>query len=79
MWERALFDRGLGRVLGALVRLYQVGFSWLFRGACRFQPSCSTYALEALSRYGGVKGAWLAVKRLSRCQPFHPGGWDPVP
>lgn len=72
-------DRALGRALGFLVRAYQIGLSWLFRGACRFYPSCSAYAVEALGRHGGVKGSWMAVRRLCRCHPFHPGGVDPVP
>jgi len=46
---------------------------------CRFYPSCSDYAHEALERHGALRGSWLTVKRLGRCQPFHPGGYDPVP
>jgi putative membrane protein insertion efficiency factor len=47
--------------------------------ACRFYPTCSSYAMEAVSKYGTFKGMWLAVKRILRCHPLHPGGYDPVP
>lgn len=49
------------------------------RGVCRFTPTCSQYAQEAIAKYGVGKGGWLAVVRLSKCHPFHPGGYDPVP
>jgi putative membrane protein insertion efficiency factor len=65
-------------VLG-LIRLWQMTFSKVLPPSCRFTPSCSKYGYEAVSRYGALRGGWLAVKRVGRCQPFHPGGYDPVP
>ncbi len=62
-----------------LIRTYQVFISPLFPNSCRFVPNCSSYALEAFQTYGCVKGLGLSLKRLLRCHPFHPGGWDPVP
>ncbi|MGE5675761.1 MAG: membrane protein insertion efficiency factor YidD [Mycobacterium leprae] len=63
-----------------LVRGYQKYLSPLKGGpTCRFYPSCSQYAYEALGKYGAMKGTYLAVKRVLRCHPFHPGGFDPVP
>lgn len=67
------------QVLSVLIRAYQYAVSPLFVQSCRFYPSCSAYALEALERHGSLRGAWLAVKRLLRCHPWHPGGCDPVP
>jgi putative membrane protein insertion efficiency factor len=69
----------LGGLLRAGIKVYQWTLSWLFVGACRFEPSCSRYAAEAVARHGGLKGGWLAIRRLSRCHPFHRGGVDPVP
>ncbi len=66
-------------VLLALIRLWQLIFSRVFPDTCRFTPSCSAYGYEAIGRYGALRGGWLAIKRLSRCHPFHPGGYDPVP
>lgn len=60
----------------ALIRVYQWTVSPLLGPACRFYPSCSNYALEALRHYGFVRGSWLTVKRLARCHPWHPGGID---
>ena len=65
--------------LRAMIRLYQVTLSPLLGGHCRFVPSCSTYALDALAAHGPARGTWLATRRLCRCHPFHPGGFDPVP
>lgn len=65
-------------VLG-LIRLYQRYVSSWTRPSCRYVPTCSQYAVEAVSKYGALKGSWLAIKRISRCHPFHEGGYDPVP
>ena len=62
-----------------LVRGYQVVLSPLLPSTCRFYPSCSAYAVEALERHGAWRGAKLTIRRLARCHPFHPGGYDPVP
>jgi putative membrane protein insertion efficiency factor len=62
-----------------LIKLYQDTVSEVTPHSCRFQPSCSHYAFEAIKRYGFARGSWLAVKRLARCNPFSKGGYDPVP
>jgi len=66
-------------ILRALVRCYRYFLSPLLPPACRFFPSCSEYAEEALGRHGALRGGWLAARRLCRCGPWHPGGCDPVP
>jgi putative membrane protein insertion efficiency factor len=65
-------------VLGA-IKLYQRFLSPLLPPSCRFVPSCSRYAYEAIEKYGLLKGGWLGIKRISRCHPFNAGGYDPVP
>ena len=67
------------RILVAFVRFYRKNISPLKQPSCRFTPTCSAYALEALEKHGAAKGAWLALKRLFKCHPFHKGGYDPVP
>lgn len=62
-----------------LIRIWQSTFSKVLPPSCRFTPSCSQYGYEAISRYGFLRGGWLAVKRVSRCHPLNPGGFDPVP
>ncbi|WP_203782701.1 membrane protein insertion efficiency factor YidD [Paractinoplanes rishiriensis] len=69
----------LARVLGAMVVAYRRYVSPALPARCRFYPSCSAYAQEALVRHGAVRGTGLTVWRLLRCHPFHPGGYDPVP
>jgi len=66
-------------VLLALIRAYQYLFRPLLGSNCRFYPSCSDYAREAVEKHGAVRGSWLAVRRIARCHPYHPGGYDPVP
>ena len=66
-------------VLIFLVRGYQVALSPLLPSTCRFMPSCSAYAVEALERHGALHGSWLTIRRLARCHPFCVGGYDPVP
>lgn len=60
------------------IRFYQVAISPHFRPACRFEPSCSNYALDAVNKYGAIKGCWLGIKRIFRCHPFGKSGYDPV-
>jgi putative membrane protein insertion efficiency factor len=67
-----------GYLACGVIRLYQVVISPLLPPSCRFYPSCSTYAMQAIARYGLWKGLGLIGWRLLRCHPFHPGGWDPV-
>lgn len=67
------------RILIAPIRAYQLTLSRIMPPSCRFIPSCSAYAITALERHGPVKGGWLATKRICRCHPWGPSGYDPVP
>jgi putative membrane protein insertion efficiency factor len=69
----------MSRILIAIVQAYRYALSPLLGQHCRFHPSCSAYAVEALERHGPVRGSWLSLRRLARCHPWHHGGFDPVP
>ena len=66
-------------LLITLIKGYRLLISPLFPPACRFHPTCSQYAIEALETFGISQGSWLALKRILRCHPYHPGGYDPIP
>ncbi len=70
--------RGMGHVLVGVIRLYQNGVSPFLAPHCRFQPTCSEYAVEAIRRYGPWRGLWVAMRRIGRCHPFGGHGYDPV-
>jgi putative membrane protein insertion efficiency factor len=74
-----VIGRGVALLLIGLVRLYQATLAYFFRGACRYEPSCSRYAAEALATHGAVRGGALALRRLCRCHPWGGAGYDPVP
>ncbi|WHX99691.1 membrane protein insertion efficiency factor YidD [Neobacillus sp. DY30] len=69
----------LKNFLISVIRFYQVVISPIKPPSCRFYPTCSHYGIEAVQRFGALKGGWLTVKRILKCHPFHPGGVDPVP
>ena len=74
-----LIDRGTKRLALLSIRFYQLTISRGLPSSCRFTPSCSHYGYEAIEKYGVLKGGWMAAKRIGRCHPLHPGGYDPVP
>jgi putative membrane protein insertion efficiency factor len=69
----------IGRLLLRAIRFYSRAISPALPPRCRFQPTCSAYAAEAVERHGAARGSWLALRRLLKCAPWHPGGYDPVP
>lgn len=77
--NRQFPGRMMSLALRGAIRLYQLTLAYFFVGACRFEPSCSAYAAEAVTRHGALKGGWLAAHRLCRCGPWGHGGYDPVP
>lgn len=72
-------DKAAALLLLILIQAYRMLLSPLLGGCCRYEPSCSAYAIEAVTRHGALRGAWLALRRVLRCHPFRPGGYDPVP
>ena len=77
--NRQFPGRMLSLLLRGAIRLYQLTLAYFFVGACRYEPSCSAYAAEAVTRHGALKGGFLAARRLCRCGPWTKGGFDPVP
>lgn len=69
----------MSKIFIAVIRLYQLCISPFLGAHCRFSPSCSQYAIEAIGRHGALQGSWYALRRLVRCNPLHGGGYDPVP
>jgi uncharacterized protein len=67
------------KILLALIRFYKAVISPVLPSACRFYPSCSEYTYQAVEKYGALRGGWMGIKRIGRCHPWHPGGFDPVP
>ncbi|MFH1335492.1 MAG: membrane protein insertion efficiency factor YidD [Candidatus Zixiibacteriota bacterium] len=72
-------EQGIKHCFIFLIRIYQYTLRFVFPPSCRFHPSCSEYAVEAFGKFGVIKGGWLSIRRLCRCHPFNPGGFDPVP
>ena len=69
----------LKKIIITLIRFYQLALSPLKQPTCRFSPTCSQYSIEAIERFGVIKGTYLSVRRILKCHPFHEGGYDPVP
>jgi putative membrane protein insertion efficiency factor len=77
--NRQFPGRMLALALRGVIRLYQLTLAYFFVGACRYEPSCSAYAAEAIARHGALRGGWLAAHRFCRCAPWGGSGFDPVP
>ena len=69
----------MSKILILFIKFYQYAISPMLVSHCRFTPTCSQYAVEALCKHGALKGLWLSVRRISRCRPRNPGGYDPIP
>lgn len=78
VWEK-IIKAGFGNIFLVFIRMYQLLLSPLLGASCRFTPTCSQYAIEAIRKYGPFKGGWLTLKRISRCHPWGGHGHDPVP
>ena len=78
-WFIGGLSKFFSKFFSLLIRFYQVFISPLFPPCCRYTPTCSKYALEAIKKHGPIKGLYLSVRRILRCNPFHKGGYDPVP
>ncbi|HSB03667.1 MAG TPA: membrane protein insertion efficiency factor YidD [Thermodesulfobacteriota bacterium] len=77
--RKGMLREAVQKGLMLLIHFYQKSFSILLGPCCRFYPSCSSYTSLSIQRFGIMKGSWLCIKRLCKCHPFHPGGYDPVP
>ncbi|MBX3049845.1 MAG: membrane protein insertion efficiency factor YidD [Caldilineaceae bacterium] len=78
-WREITGERDVRGIVLNLIRFYQRFLSPMFGSNCRYLPTCSHYTYEAIEKYGIAKGGWMGIKRISRCHPWHPGGYDPVP
>ncbi|MGH9489393.1 MAG: membrane protein insertion efficiency factor YidD [Terriglobales bacterium] len=76
--RRGAISRWCVAIVTGMLRAYQMGISPGLPAACRYSPTCSQYAVEAVARHGALRGLWMAARRLARCHPFHAGGYDPV-
>jgi len=77
--KRHLLNDAMKKLAQIFIKVYQILLSPVLGLACRFEPTCSEYAYQAITAHGVIKGGWLSIKRIMRCHPFHPGGYDPVP
>ncbi len=79
MWPGQIRRLTVKQVLMALIRAYQKTLSPMLPASCRFYPSCSEYTYQAIGKYGALRGGWMGIRRIGRCHPWNPGGYDPVP